>query len=201
MERRNFIKTTAGAALFSVTVSKLEAARRLSGDKNRSILNRVISKEIPMRWEDSMVSGNGSTGIMVKGVPLDDCIVINHEKFWTIGNEYRPETPDMKEAWVEAKKIAQEGRYMDADMHIVEESKKKYKEMYGKQFSGNRPRYDRTHPGFHFLISTKSNGTPKGYSRETNLETGEVSVFWSDNRGDWQRRVFVSRRDNVIVME
>lgn len=148
-----------------------------------------------------MISGNGSTGIMVKGLPLDDCIIVNHEKFWTVGNDYRPKTPDMKEAWVEAKKIAQDGRYMDADMYIVEETKKKYKEMYGKNFSGNRPRYDRTHPGFHFLVSTGSNGKPLGYRRETNLETGEISVFWTDNRGDWQRRVFVSRTDNVIVME
>lgn len=186
MDRRSFIKTTAGATLFSATASKLEAARRLSGDKSRSILNRVISKTPPMRWEDAMISGNGSTGIMVKGLPLDDCIIVNHEKFWTVGNDYRPETPDMKEAWVEAKKIAQEGRYLDADMYIVEEAKRKYKEMYGKKFLGGRPRYDRTHPGFHFLVSTGSNGKPLGYRRETNLETGEISVFWTDNRGDWE---------------
>ena len=74
----------------------------LTGAGDRSVLKRVISKEIPMRWEDAMLSGNGSTGIMVKGVPLDDCIIVNHEKFWTIGNDFRPETPDMKEAWVVA---------------------------------------------------------------------------------------------------
>jgi len=201
MDRRNFIRSTAGATLLSVGTSKLEAVRRLTGAGDRRLLKRVISKEIPMRWEDAMLSGNGSTGIMVKGIPLEDCIIVNHEKFWTIGNDFRPETPDMREAWKEAKKIAQEGRYMDADMYIVGEAKKRYKEMYGADFSGNRPRYDRTHPGFHFLVSTESNGTPRGYRRETNLETGEISVSWTDNRGDWQRRVFVSRTENVIVME
>ncbi|MCP4311528.1 MAG: hypothetical protein GY790_09730 [Bacteroidetes bacterium] len=201
MDRRNFIRSTAGATLLSVATSKLEAARRFSAPGDRSVLNRVISKEIPMRWEDAMLSGNGSTGIMVKGVPLDDCIIVNHEKFWTIGNDFRPETPDMREAWKEAKKMAQEGRYMDADMYIVGEAKKRHQELYGEDFSGHRPRYDRTHPGFHFLVSTQSNGTPRAYRRETNLETGEVSVFWTDNRGDWQRRVFVSRTEDVIVME
>ncbi|MBA7557070.1 hypothetical protein ES705_49803 [subsurface metagenome] len=102
---------------------------------------------------------------------------------------------------MEAKKIAQEGRYLDADMFIVEEAKRKYKEMYGEKFSGGRPRYDRTHPGFHFLVSTGSNGKPLGYRRETNLETGEILVFRTDNRGDWERRVFVSRTDDIIVME
>ena len=201
MDRRNFIKSTAGAALLSATASRLEAINRFSVDNNRSILNRVISKTLPMRWEDSMLSGNGSTGIMVKGLPLDDCIIINHEKFWTVGNDYRPETLDMREVWVEARKIAQEGRYLDANNYISSEAKRKYRELYGKNFTGNRPSYDRTHPGFNLLVTTESNGTPIGYSRETNLETGEISVFWTDNRGDWQRKIFVSRTDDVIVME
>ncbi len=201
MNRRVFIKKTAGAAIASVAASRLMAGYRYSEKENRSILNRVISKEIPVRWEDSMLSGNGSTGIMVNGNPLEESIIINHEKFWTVGNDYRPETPDMAEAWGQAKKSAQEGRYLDADMYIVRKARERYKEMYGKTFSGNRPAYDRAHPGFHFVISTESNGRPLGYSRETNLETGEISVFWTDNRGDWQRHVFVSRTDDVIVME
>jgi len=65
----------------------------------------------------------------------------------------------MADAWVEAKRIAQEGRYLDADMYIGKKARERYKEMYGKKFSGNRPRYDRAHPGFHFLVSTDSNGT------------------------------------------
>ena len=105
MNRRNFIRKTAGATMATAVVPKLMAGYRYSESENRSILSRVISKEIPMRWEDSMLSGNGSTGIMVKGLPLDECIIVNHEKFWTVGNDYRPETPDMAEAWVEARKI------------------------------------------------------------------------------------------------
>ena len=91
MNRRNFIRKTAGAAIATAAVPKLMAWYRYSDKENRSILNKVISKEIPMRWEDAMLSGNGSTGIMVKGLPLDECIIVNHEKFWTIGNDYRPE--------------------------------------------------------------------------------------------------------------
>ena len=158
MNRRVFIKKTAGAAIASVAAPGLMAGYRYSEKENRSILNRVISKEIPVRWEDSMLSGNGSTGIMVNGIPLEECIIINHEKFWTVGNDYRPDTPDMAQAWGQAKKIAQEGRYLDADMYIVRKARERYKEMYGQKFSGNRPAYDRAHPGFHFVISTESNG-------------------------------------------
>lgn len=201
MDRRNFIMVTAGAALLLTTSSLSEAARGLAGNENKTIPTRVISTQPPLRWEDAMISGNGSTGIMVMGLPLDDCVIVNHEKLWTVGNDYRPQTPDLREAWKVAGKIAQQGRYLDADMYIVEEVKKKNRELYGEQFKGGRPRYDRTHPGFHIHVSTESNGTPIGYRRETNLETGEISVFWTDNRGDWVRRVFVSRTHDIIAME
>ena len=162
---------------------------------------KVISKQIPLRWEDAMLSGNGSTGIMVMGWPLEEQIVVNHEKLWTVGNDYRPRTPEMADSWKEAMKIARQGRYLDADLFIGEEVSRKNKALYGEDWSGGRPRYDRTHPGFHLHVKTESNGIPKNYRRETNLETGEVSVFWTDNRGNWVRKVFVSRTDNVIVME
>jgi len=192
---------TAGAALLLTTSSLSEAARGFAGNENKTIPTRVSSTKPPLRWEDAMISGNGSTGIMVMGLPLDDCVIVNHEKLWTVGNDYKPQTPDLREAWKMAKKIAQAGRYLDADMYIVEEVKKKNRKLYGEQFRGGRPRYDRTHPGFHMHVSTESDGTPIGYRRETDLETGEISVFWTDNRGDWVRRVFVSRTHDIIAME
>jgi len=202
MDRRDFIKVTAGAAVLSTAASPAEAVRGLTADKNvTTIPTRVISRRPPLRWEDAMVSGNGSTGIMVMGLPLDDYVIINHEKFWVVGNDYMPQTPDLRAAWDEAKKMAQEGRYYDADMYIVEEARKRYRHLYGELDTGQRPRYDRTHPGFHLHVATQSNGAPLEYRRETNLETGEISVFWTDNRGVWVRRIFVSRTDDVVVME
>lgn len=201
MKRQNFIIVTISVALLLTTSSLSEAARGLAGNENKTIPTRVISNEPPLRWEDAMISGNGSTGIMVMGLPLDDLVIVNHEKLWTVGNDYRPQTPDLRQAWKVASKIAQQGRYLDADMYIVDQAKKKNRELYGEQFTGHRPRYDRTHPGFHIHVSTESNGKPIGYRRETNLETGEISVFWTDNRGDWVRRVFVSRTHDIIAME
>lgn len=201
MYRQNFIMVTAVAALLLTTSSPSEASRGFAGNENKTIPTRVNSSKPPLRWEDAMISGNGCTGIMVMGLPLDDLVIVNHEKLWTVGNDYKPQTPDLREAWKVAKKIAQAGRYLDADMYIVEEVKKKNRELYGEQFRGGRPRYDRTHPGFHMHVSTESDGTPIGYRRETNLETGEISVFWTDNRGDWVRRVFVSRTHDIIAME
>lgn len=71
----------------------------------------------------------------------------------------------------------------------------------GEKIEGPRLWYDRTHPGFHLHLAMESSGAPDRYRREMNLETGELSVCWTDNRGDWVRRVFVSRTHNVIALE
>src|SRR3546814_11469895 len=39
------------------------------------------------------------------------------------------------------------------------------------------------------------------YLRTVDFESGEIRVMWRDNRGDWMRRTFVSRPDNVGVQE
>ncbi len=135
---------------------------------------RVVSREPPLRWEDAMLSGNGSTGIMVMGLPLDDTIIVNHEKLWAIANNFEPHVPDMRKAWDDARRIAQTGRYRDADTHIVEAARDAWREMYDNKTDGRRPGYDRTHPGFHLHVSTASNGRPQRYRRETDLETGEI---------------------------
>lgn len=187
--------------LLVLWISPFQALFSLEVEKETIYPTRIISTQPPLRWEDAMISGNGSTGIMVMGLPLEDMIVVNHEKFWTVGNEFRPQAPDLRKAWDKARKLAQEGRYLDADLYVVEEAIRINKEMVGDQFTGRRPSYDRTHPGFHMHISTQSNGWPLRYRRETNLETGEISVFWTDNRGDMARRVFVSRTHHVIVLQ
>jgi len=148
-----------------------------------------------------MISGNGPAGIMVMGFPLDDLIILNHEKFWAVNSDFKPRAPDLRETWKAARKMAQKGRYRDADDYVASEAEKIVRDMYPLQDGRARPPwYDRTHPGFHLHVAAESDGAPARYRRETNLETGEISVCWTDNRGDWVRRVFVSRTHDVLVM-
>jgi alpha-L-fucosidase 2 len=41
----------------------------------------------------------------------------------------------------------------------------------------------------------------RNYRRELDMETGEVSVHWSDDGVDYTRKLFVSRTDDIVVME
>jgi len=55
------------------------------------------------------------------------------------------------------------------------------------------------HPGYEMLISIPPSGKVGDYSRVCDFRSGEISVKWSDDRGRWTRRAFVSRKDDVIV--
>jgi len=203
MNRRDFLKLTGCGAAMWAAAGHADAGRRLAGDRHAMHTpTRVISKTPPLRWEDAMISGNGSTGMMVMGLPLDETIIVNHEKCWVVGNDYRPEAPDLAAAWAEARKIAAEGRYRDADDHVVEAVRKIVTAKYAdKAKAGVRPWYDRTHPAFHIRLGLANRGRIRRYRRQTNFATGEVAVSWTDLCGDWRRRAFVSRTHDAIVLE
>jgi len=208
MRRRHFMKVTGGAALLSSAASAFGAPGRRAGENPAAggtapaYPTRIVSRTAPLRWEDAMISGNGPTGIMVLGLPLDDLVIVNHEKLWVVNSEYKPEAPDLRTTWAEARQIARQGRYRDADEYVAKAAGRIVREMYvGKGGTSVRPWYDRTHPGFHLHVSMESEGAPVRYRRETNLETGEITVAWTDIRGDWSRRIFVSRAHDAIVLE
>lgn len=164
---------------------------------------RVVSLAPALRWEDAMISGNGATGVMVMGRPLDERIVVNHEKLWVVATENAPEAPDLRDAWARARELALEGRYRDANDHARRETRQALRpllEAEGIPGAARLP-YDHIHPGLHMHIETDAWGPVEDYRRETVLDTGEVVVEWRDSRGAWRRRLFVSRTDDVIVLE
>lgn len=97
MNRHKFIIVTLAIALLLTTSSLWRASNGLAGNENKTIPTRVISIKPPLRWEDAMISGNGSTGIMFMGLPLEDLVIVYHEKLWMVGNNYRPQTPDLSQ--------------------------------------------------------------------------------------------------------
>jgi len=203
VKRRDFLKLAGLGATLWASRGRSEVIRSLFGDsKQMQTPTRVISRTPPLRWEDAMISGNGSTGIMVMGLPLDETIIVNHAKCWVVGSAFRPVCPDLAEAWAEARKIAQQGRYLDADKHVVAVVRKIVNEKYGdKAMPGVRPWYDRTHPAFHIHLALEGRGRVQHYRRETDFRSGQVGVSWTDLRGELRRRVFVSRTHDAIVLE
>ena len=167
------------------------------------IATRVVSRSPALRWEDALVSGNGSTGVMVLGRPLDELIVVNHEKLWVPTTDVEPRPAELADAWREARTIAAEGRFRDAATLVRERVRAWCAEQFAEAASvaGVRLPYARVHPAFHLHINAAATGAIRQSRRVMDLETGELSVHWTDTRGDWLRRCFVSRTHDAIVLE
>lgn len=138
-------------------------------------------------WPDGLMAGNGNMGIIVFGDPLNDRIIYNDRGF------NMAKTRDRSFAQVSAGDLAAiksncaAGNFRAANDLAVTSAH------YRGGGEGNR------HPGYEMLISIPPGGQISNYSRVCDFRTGEIIVKWTDDRGEWVRRAFVSRQDNVVV--
>jgi hypothetical protein len=150
-----------------------------------------VSSKPATQWEHALVSGNGKYGALVFGQPLDETIVLNHARLFMPVHE--PLTPVNTGAHLtEIRQMIANGQYKRATEYVVEISKT---EGYGeKRWT------DPYIPAFNIRAIMKPLGEVKDYSRSVDFSTGVASVNWSDTRGTFHRRLFVSRADDAIVL-
>ena len=163
---------------------------------------RIVSGAPAERWEDALIGGNGATGIMVLGDPLDETIVVNHEKLWVVMVDVARDVADLRDAMAEARRLARQERFAEAADLIMQRFTEANRQTYDLRHlvRGRRLPVDRVHPAFHLRLRVPDEGRRSGYRRETVLDTGEIVVAWEDARGAWDRRAFVSRPHDAIVL-
>lgn len=138
------------------------------------------------QWMHGLFGGNGVMGITVFGNPLNETVIYNHRlfnmaatrdrSFKTMSQEVLKQIRDalLAEDWDTANDLANTTEWQDGG-------------------EGTR------HPGYLMKITIPESGEVTRYSRSNDYTTGEIFVNWTDNRGQWERKTFVSRKDNVIV--
>ncbi|HTJ79385.1 MAG TPA: glycoside hydrolase N-terminal domain-containing protein [Rariglobus sp.] len=138
-------------------------------------------------WPEALVAGNGEIGIMVLGNPLNETVVFNDRGFNLSTGTTRSfdQVSDADLAFIRDNCAA--GNFMAADKLAAEAPH------YKGGGDGSR------HPGYGMFIDIPPAGEIRGYSRACDFRTGEITVRWTDDRGDWVRKAFVSRKDNVDV--
>ena len=151
---------------------------------------KSISDNYPKQykdWANGFFAGNGKMGVIVFGNPLEETVIYNDRKFFMAASRERSFNQVSAE---NLKKIRD---------YCVAENWKAANDLanavHGWQDGGEGNK----HPGFEMLISIDKDGEIANYLRECDFRTGEIMVKWTDNRGDWERKTFVSRKDNVIV--
>jgi alpha-L-fucosidase 2 len=138
-------------------------------------------------WPSAFLSGNGKIGIMVLGNPLEETVIFNDRGFNLSTGTVRS-FDQVSAADLEAiRSDCAAGNFAAADKLAATAPH------YKGGGDGSR------HPGYAMFISIPPAGDIRGYLRSCDFRTGEITVKWTDDRGDWIRKAFVSRRDNVDV--
>jgi hypothetical protein len=150
-----------------------------------------VSSTPATQWEQALVSGNGKYGALIYGQPFDETIILNHARLFMPVHEPLP--PVNTGAHLpEIRQMLADGQYQKAADFVVALSK-------AEGFGGKRWT-DPFIPAFNIRVIMPPSGETKNYSRSVDFSTGETSVKWTDEKGTYQRRLFVSRADDAIVL-
>ena len=155
--------------------------------KNKLTMNFPAGWQGDM-WKEALPSGNGTIGAAVYGAVHDETVLLTHDDLWheVVANEL----PDVSHVLPKVREFLAKGDAYAADPVICDELiAKGYKADIGAPL-----------PLGDLKIKIPVSHGFTNYCRELNMETGEVSVFWSDNGVDYCRRLFVSRADDCVVM-
>jgi alpha-L-fucosidase 2 len=138
-------------------------------------------------WGNAYLSGNGKMGIMVFGNPLNETVIYNDRKFFLAASNERSFNQVSPSDLEQIRNYCAEENWGAANTLA--------NKVHGWKNGGEGNK----HPGFGMLINIPQDGAISNYSRTCNFRTGEIIVKWTDNRGNWERKSFVSRKDNVVV--
>lgn len=152
----------------------------------------AVTTQPAQRWEEAMLTGNGLMGAMMYGNPVREEIVINHcELFLTLGT--KEFVQDLSASMPEIKKAA-----LDAGRDGPTVVHKMMREISGQKIKWTDP----FHPAFMLNIEAQNqNGEINNYQFTEDFRTGELKATWENNLGKWERKMFISRPDNVVAME
>ncbi|MBP8302904.1 MAG: glycoside hydrolase N-terminal domain-containing protein [Phycisphaerae bacterium] len=165
-----------------------------------ALVERVKRKIVPQRGfcsiapgdlvSEALISGNGPMNIELMGDPYSEQILFHHESLlmpWK-----RPlEALQIADIFPQVRQMTMEGRHreaMELAVHRMNE---------GPIKQNTEPH--RTIPAFLMQMDFPTTASVKDYLRTVNFENSEIKVAWTDERGDWLRRTFASRPDDVVA--
>ncbi len=150
-----------------------------------------VSTEPAIDWEHALISGNGKIGALVMSWPLDETITFSHERLFMPAYPSGP-LVDMAPHLDTIREMIDEEEYREAAQFVWDLGRKQgYPELRWT---------DPLIPAFDLKITMPPAGKTHDYARSVDFETGVASVQWKDERGEFVRRLFVSRADNVAVL-
>jgi alpha-L-fucosidase 2 len=156
--------------------------------------DRIRGKVVPRRGfcslapgGEALTSGNGSVNIELMCDPYTERIPFSHESLFA-PRKKSSEAPNIANVFPKVRQMILDGKYHEAAMLGYEEWRKN--PITRAAGAGGR---------FSMLLEFPGTISVTNYLRTVDFESTEVKVHWSDEKGDWVRRTFTSRPDNVVV--
>jgi len=168
------------------------------------------------RWEDALITGNGTLKAQVFGHPLQEMITFWHERVFVPKWKEPPQAPKIADIIPEVRHLILTGEYQKAALLTIEtilERDEFYRErltlpagLSFEQLDAKRIppvpvsiRSSHGHPCYAMRIEQPEAGDIKNYVRTLDFHSGEATVHWEDERGAWQRSLFVSRPAMAVI--
>jgi alpha-L-fucosidase 2 len=156
--------------------------------------NNILIQKTPAMWNnnkcmDATPLGNGLTGVLIEGGVKTENITINRHNLWQ-GMKKNP-IPDISYTLKEVRKHLDNYEFEKSNSLACEELKKK--EYYSKLNS----QFSVCNLKLNFNISDPF----YNYRRILDMETGECKVTYVINKVRFERKYFVSRKDDIIVIK
>ena len=160
----------------------------------------AASTSLATSWTQAFATGNGRMGALELGDddsansprPQDDILFVSHNGlFLPIGS--REIVPNLAADLPSFRQTIRTRGYGPALMSAAAAARKQNYPglLYPDPFI----------PAFELHISIPAAGTARNYLRTENFQTGEVTSSYSDDSGTFTRKIFISRADNLGVLQ
>jgi len=175
--------------LFGLLIAGSGMAQNLKKTNIKIPERGFISSTPAETWEQGLLSGNGIIGANVMSQPQDETIIFTHAGlFLPQGPPTMPR--DQSARLFEIRRLIDLGLYKQATQLQFELSGQQ-DFMYPDPFV----------PAFDMGIKMNNDKVISDYVRSVDFQNGETLVHWSDINGSYERRLFVSRADGIVVMQ
>jgi hypothetical protein len=169
----------------AVPVAPMPLAERIK----RKIVPRRGFCSIAPASDALLISGNGAMSIETACHPYSEQVTFRHESLFT--PHKRPfESPNIAGILPQVRQLLLEGKYQQAARLGYDEWKKTPMPSGMGGFGGM---------SFSMRLECPGTESVKDYLRTADFESTELKIYWTDERGEWVRRTFGSRPDNVVV--
>lgn len=151
-----------------------------------------VSRLPASRWEESMITGNGTLGGLVFGNPLNERIILSHEKLFM--PEYPPTVAPVLHKYMDRiLELTLNGRGKEAaELAVLAGIEAGIQELIWT---------DPLVPACQLEIKSLSDDKISNYARSVNYESGEATTAWESGDRIFKRTVFFSRVDSIGVLK